>query len=175
MEIIGVNINRNTMMYKSEPFNNLWEHYMSRYTAGCFNAGDTIEFNKKIFSDEAFKNLQPDLLQKLKDMVDAQIAGDAIIMVTNVTVQPLQDQQAHPSTISIAYSLGGGRWYDEIAIPGHLLAHMKRIENGVNQVNTIPAKMVINYNEKFPKTAQPLDLKKGEKLRTQGHVASSLM
>ena len=162
-------------MIEREPFNNLWEHYMSRYTAGCFNTGDTVEFNKKIFSDEAFKNLQPDLQLKLKDMVDAQISGDAIIMVTNVTMQPLQDQQAHPSTISLAYSLGGGRWYDEIAIPGHLLAHMKRIENGVNLPNLIPADKKINYDEKFSKTAQPLDLKKGEKLRTQGHVTSTLM
>jgi hypothetical protein len=175
MEVVGVNINRNTMMYKSEPFNNLWEHYMSRYTAGCFNAGDTIEFNKKIFSDEAYKNLQPDLAQKLKDMVDAQIAGDAIIMVTNVSIEPLHDQQAHPSTISIAYSLGGGRWYDEICIPGHLLAHMKRIENGANQASTIPANKKINYDEKFSKTAFELDLKDGEKKRTQGHVTSTLM
>ena len=162
-------------MIEREPFNNLWEHYMSRYTAGCFNTGDTVEFNKKIFSDEAFKNLQPDLQLKLKDMVDAQMSGDAIIMVTNVTMQPLQDQQAHPSTISLAYSLGGGRWYDEIAIPGHLLAHMKRIENGVNLPNLIPADKKINYDEKFSKTAQLLDLKKGEKLRTQGHVTSTLM
>lgn len=162
-------------MIEREPFYNLWEHYMSRYTAGCFNVGDTVEFNKKIFSDEAFKNLQPDLQLKLKDMVDAQMSGNAIIMVTNVTMQPLQDQQAHPSTISIAYSLGGGRWYDEIAIPGHLLAHMKRIENGVNLPNLVPADKFVNYDQRFPKTAQPLDLKKGEKLRTQGHVTSTLM
>lgn len=162
-------------MIEREPFYNLWEHYMSRYTAGCFSVGDTVEFIEKIFSDEAFKNLQPDLQMKLKDMVDAQMSGNAIIMVTNVTMQPLQDQQAHPSTISIAYSLGGGRWYDEVAIPGHLLAHMKRIENGVNLTNLVPADKFVNYDQRFPKTAQPLDLKKGEKLRTQGHVTSTLM
>ena len=54
-------------------------------------------------------------------------------------------------------------------------AVMKRIENGVNLPDLIPADKKINYDEKFSKTAQPLDLQKGEKLRTQGHVTSSLM
>lgn len=162
-------------MIKTEPFKNLWEHYMSRYTAGCFNVGDTIEFDKKILNDECFKALQPDLQQKVRDMVEAQVAGDAIIMVTNVSMESLHDQQAHPSTISIAYSLGGGRWYDEVTVPGHLLAHMKRIDNGVNLVNTIPPNRKINYDERFSKTAFPADLKTAEKQRTQGHVNSTLI
>lgn len=162
-------------MHKKEPFNNLWEHYMSRYTAGCFCVGDTIEFNKKIFSDECFKGLQPDLQQKMKDMVDAQIAGDAIIMVANVSMEPLAADNAHPSTITIAYSLGGGRYYDPITVPGHLLAHMKRIENGVNLPDLVPANRKVNYDERFSKTAFELDLKDGEKKRTQGHVTSTLM
>jgi hypothetical protein len=162
-------------MIKKEPFRNLFEHYMSRYTAGCFCVGDTIEFNKKIFSDECFKKLQPDLQQKVKDMAEAQIAGDAIIMVANVSIEPLSADNAHPSTITIAYSLGGGRYYDAVTIPGCLLAHMKRIENGVNLPDTVPASKKINYDEKFSKTAQELDLKKGEKLRTQGHVTSTLI
>jgi hypothetical protein len=162
-------------MIEREPFNNLWEHYMSRYTAGCFTVGDTIEFSKKILSDPAFKNLQPDLQTKLNDMVTAQIAGDAIIMVTNVSVEPLASDNVHPSTITIGYSLGGGRYYDAIAIPGHLLAHMKRIENGVNLPSLVPANKKINYDEKFSKTAFELDLEDGEKKRTQGHVTSTLM
>jgi hypothetical protein len=108
-------------------------------------------------------------------MVDAQIAGDAIIMVANVSIEPLDADNAHPSTITIAYSLGGGRYYDPVTIPGHLLAHMKRIDNGVNLPDTVPAKFKVNYDEKFSKTAQPLDLEKGEKIRTQGHVTSTLM
>ena len=39
----------------------------------------------------------------------------------------------------------------------------------------VPADKFVNYDQRFPKTAQPLDLKKGEKLRTQGHVTSTLM
>lgn len=162
-------------MHKRESFTTVFEHYMSRYSAGCFTVGDTIEFNKKILSDECFKSLQPDLQQKVTDMVEAQMSGDAIIMVANVSLEPLHDEQAHPSTITIAYSLGGGRYYDPVTVPGHLLAHMKRIENGVNLSNLIPDKFKINYDEKFSKTAQPLDLEKGEKLRTQGHVTSTLM
>ena len=162
-------------MSRREPFRNLFEHYMSRYTAGCFCVGDTIEFNKKIFSDECFKKLQPDLQQKVNDMAEAQIAGDAIIMVANVSVEPLSADNAHPSTITIAYSLGGGRYYDAVTIPGCLLAHMKRIENGVNLPNLVPASKKINYDEKFSKTAQPLDLEKMEKSRVQGHVTSTLM
>lgn len=162
-------------MHKREPFKTVFEHYMSRYTAGCFAVGDTIEFNKKILSDSCFKSLQPDLQQKVADMVEAQIAGDAIIMVANVSIEPLDADNAHPSTITIAYSLGGGRYYDPVTIPGHLLAHMKRIDNGVNLPDTVPAKFKVNYDEKFSKTAQPLDLEKGEKMRTQGHVTSTLM
>jgi hypothetical protein len=101
--------------------------------------------------------------------------GDAIVMVANVSIEPLHADNAHPSTITIAYSLGGGRYYDPITIPGHLLAHMKRIDNGVNLPDTVPAKFKINYDEKFSKTAQPLDLEEIEKKRTQGHVSSTLM
>lgn len=162
-------------MHKRNSFSTVFEHYMSRYSAGCFTTGDTIEFDKKILSDPCFKTLQPDLQQKVTDMVEAQIAGDAIIMVANVSLEPLHDEQAHPSTITIAYSLGGGRYYDPVTVPGHLLAHMKRIENGVNLPNTVPAKFKINYDEKFSKTAQPLDLEKIEKNRSQGHVSSTLM
>lgn len=162
-------------MIKTETFNNLFEHYMSRYTAGCFCVGDTIEFNKKILSDSTFKALQPDLQQKVEEMVNAQIAGDAIIMVANVSIEPLSADNAHPSTITIAYSLGGGRYYDPVTVPGHLLAHMKRIENGVNLTNLIPNKFKINYDEKFSKRVQPLDVKKAEKEYSQGHVSSTLM
>ena len=162
-------------MYKRESFKTVFEHYMSRYTAGCFSVGDTIEFDKKILNDPTFKGLQPDLQQKVADMVDAQVAGDAIIMVANVSIEPLQADNAHPSTITIAYSLGGGRYYDPVTVPGHLLAHMKRIENGVNLPDMVPSKFKINYDEKFSKTAQPLDLEKIEKNREQGHVTSTLM
>ena len=162
-------------MHKRESFKTVFEHYMSRYTAGCFATGDTIEFNKKILSDPCFKSLQPDLQQKVADMVEAQTAGDAIIMVANVSIEPLQADNVHPSTITIAYSLGGGRYYDPVTVPGHLLAHMKRIENGVNLTNLVPDKFKINYDEKFSKTAQPVDLEKIEKSRTQGHVTSTLM
>lgn len=167
-------INKVTM-HKRNSFSTVFEHYMSRYSAGCFTVGDTIEFDKKILNDPVFKGLQPDLQLKVKDMVDAQVAGDAIIMVANVSIEPLNADNAHPSTITIAYSLGGGRYYDPVTIPGHLLAHMKRIDNGVNLPDTVPAKFKINYDEKFSKTAQPLDLEKGEKMRTQGHVTSTLM
>ena len=162
-------------MLKRETFTKVFEHYMSRYTAGCFCVGDTIEFNKKIFSDDCYKGLQLDLQQKVKDMVDAQIAGDAIIMVADVSINPLDYNNDHPSTITIAYSLGGGRYYDAVTVPGCLLAHMKRIENGVNLPNLIPADKKINYDEKFSKTAQELDLNKIEKNRTQGHVTSTLL
>lgn len=162
-------------MLKRETFTKVFEHYMSRYTAGCFCVGDTIEFNKKILSDSCFKELQPDLQQKVRDMVESQIAGDSIIMVANVSMEPLAADNAHPSTITIAYSLGGGRYYDPITVPGHLLAHMKRIENGVNLPDLIPANKKINYDEKFEKTAKEVDLKKIEKNRTQGHVNSTLI
>ena len=162
-------------MHKRETFKNVFEHYMSRYSAGCFTVGDTIEFDKKILNDPVFKGLQPDLQLKVKDMVDAQVAGDAIIMVANVSLEPLHDEQAHPSTLTIGYSMGGGRYYDPVTVPGHLLAHMKRIENGANLPDLIPAKHKINYDEKFSKTAQPADLAKAEKNRTQGHVTSTLM
>lgn len=162
-------------MYKREPFKNLFEHYMSRYTAGCFCVGDTLEFDKKILNDPCFKQLQPEMAAKVKDMVEAQTNGDAIIMVANVSLNPLDADTATPSTITIAYSLGGGRYYDPVTIPGHLLAHVKRIDNGVNLPSTVPANMKVNYDEKFSKTAQPADLEKFEKNRTQGHVTSTIM
>jgi hypothetical protein len=162
-------------MHKREPFKAVFEHYMSRYTAGCFTVGDTIEFNKKILNDPCFKDLQPDLQQKLADMVESQTSGDSIIMVANVSLEPLHADNVHPSTITIAYSLGGGRYYDPIAIPGGLLTYLKRIDNGVNLPNLVPAKFKINYDEKFSKTAQPLDLEKMSKANKKGSVDSTLI
>lgn len=158
---------------KNETFEKVWEHFMSRYGAGCFCVGDTLEFERKIFQDDCYKALQPELQMKLKDMVDSQLAGDSIIMVADVAVNPLEQNVAKPSTITIAYSLGGGRYYDPITIPGCLSSCFKRIDNGANATNMVPPKYKVNYDERFSKTPIELDLKALEKKRTQGHVDSA--
>lgn len=162
-------------MHKRETAINLIEHYMARYTAGCFCVGDTLEFDKKMFNTPCFKDLQPEIAAKVKDMAEAQMNGDAIIMVANVSLDPLAADSYMPSTITIAYSLGGGRYYDPVTIPGHLLANVKRIETGVNLAPVVPPKMKINYEERFSKKPRPVDLKKLEKEHKQGHVTSTLM
>lgn len=158
-------------MYEKENFQTVWEHYMSRYTAGAFAIGDVLEFDKKIFRDSDFKSLPTDLRDRLKDMIDAQINGDAIIVVANISLCPLNSDHPAPSTITIAYSLGGGRYHGPLTIPGQLLAYAERNNgDGVNLPNLIPDKVVVNYDKRFSKTAFPVDTAELERKRTKGYI-----
>ena len=107
-------------------FNQVYESYFSRYTAGMFGMGDVVEFDKAIFNDPMFKSLAPDLKTAVQDMIEASIAGDAIVAVAKTDLDQRLQDQFEPATITIAYSQGGGMYYGNCTIPGSLGQYMKR-------------------------------------------------
>lgn len=160
------------MVNNYTPRKKVFESAYSRYAASCFCIGDVINFDKKgFFASEAYKHLQPELKADVTDMVEASVAGDAIIAVANVSINPFdgQDQYA-PSTITIAYCLGGGRWYGQRTIPGTLCEFMSVQNNGVNQVSTIPANAKRNFDEKNGTSIKELNDEEVKKAFTKGYI-----
>lgn len=153
-------------------FNKVYESYYSRYTAGCFCQGDVIKFTNKsdIFNSEPFKNLQPDLQDAFREMVESQVAGDSIIVVTEVCLNPLYASNYEPSTMTIAYSQGGGRVFNPITIPGTLAKFIALVKDDVNLPNRVPQSAIVNYQEKYNKVRKPVDLKKLEKEKNRGYT-----
>lgn len=159
------------MVKNYTPRKKVFESYYSRYAAGCFCQGDVVTFDKKLYTHDAYKSLQPDLKSALTDMIEAQLAGDAVIGVANVSLDNItaQDQFA-PSTITLAYSLGGGRWYNQITIPGTLCEFISLVKNGINQVSTIPANCKTNFDEKNGVSIEELNDGEIAKAFTKGFV-----
>lgn len=154
-------------------FEKVYEALITRYTAGCFSAGDAVKFDTKaIQKSDAYKNLTKALKTRLDDMMRTSDAGESVIVVTDVALGHDNPKAHTPATMSIAYSQGGGRWVEPITIPGALAEFMDAIEPGVNLVDKIPAVSKITYPASTE--AKEVDLKELEKNRTKGHASSTL-
>lgn len=155
-------------------FDTIYEALITRATTGCFSAGDVVTFDtKSIQKHDDYKKLTKELKTRLDDMMRTSEAGESIIVVTDTTLGVLNGTKApSPSTISIAYSQGGGRWVEPITIPGSLTEFMQAQEAGVNLVDKIPAVAKIEYPVETQ--AHEVDLKELEKNRTKGHASSTV-
>lgn len=155
-------------------FETIYEALITRATTGCFSAGDVVTFDSKgIQKHKDYQSLTKDLKSRLDDMMRTSESGEAVIVVTDTTLGVLNGTKApSPSTITIAYSQGGGRWVEPITIPGSLTEFMNAQEAGVNLVDKIPSVAKIEY----PATteAEEIDLKELEKNRTKGHASSTV-
>lgn len=155
-----------------EKFDKVYEAYYSKYAAGIFSPNDVVEIDvKALKKHESYKSLQPQLQAKLLTMAEAQEKGDAIICVVAIDINPFIHDTYAPSTISLGYSMGGGRYSDIIAIPGSLCDCITLVEDPIgNQVSTIPDSNKIYY----PAKTEPkeIDLKELEKHRMDGAAAS---
>lgn len=154
-------------------FDKVYEALITRYTAGCFQAGDVVTFDAKEIQKHAdYKALTKSLKTRLDDMMRTSDSGEAIIVVTDVILGVCSPKSYAPSKITIAYSQGGGRWVEPITIPGSLCEFMDAIEPGVNLVDKIPSVSKIEYP--VSTTAEEVDLKELEKNRTKGHASSTI-
>lgn len=155
-------------------FDTIYEALITRATTGCFSAGDVVTFDmKKLQKHADYESLTSALKSRLDNMMKTSESGEAVIVVTDTTLGGLNGTKSpKPSTITIAYSQGGGRWVEPITIPGSLTQFMNAIEPGVNLVDKIPAVNKIEY----PATteAEEIDLKELEKNRTKGHASSTV-
>ena len=154
-------------------FEKVYEALITRYTAGCFSAGDVVKFDTKaIQKSDAYKSLAKALKTRLDDMMRTSDADESVIVVTDVALGHDNPKAHTPATMSIAYSHGGGRWVEPITIPGALAEFMDVVEPGVNLVDKIPSVSKITYPVETQ--AHEIDLKELEKNRTKGHASSTL-
>ena len=154
-------------------FEKVYEALITRYTAGCFSAGDVVKFDTKaIQKSDAYKGLTKSLKSRLDDMMRTSDAGETVIVVTDVALGHDNPKAHTPVTMSIAYSQGGGRWVEPITIPGALAEFMDAVEPGVNLVDKIPSVSKITYPVETQ--AHEVDLKELEKNRTKGHASLTL-
>ena len=154
-------------------FDTIYEALITRYTAGCFSAGDVVKFDAKaIQKSDAYKGLTKSLKSRLDDMMRTSDAGETVIVVTDVALGHDNPKAHTPATMSIAYSQGGGRWVEPITIPGALAEFMDAVEPGVNLVDKIPSVSKITYP--VSTEAEEVDLKELEKNRTKGHASSTV-
>lgn len=155
-------------------FETIYEALITRATTGCFSAGDVVTFDSKaIQKHKDYQSLTKELKSRLDDMMRTSESSESVIIVTDTILGALNGTKApSPSTITIAYSQGGGRWVEPITIPGSLTEFMNAIEPGVNLVDKIPSVAKIEY----PATteAEEIDLKELEKNRTKGHASSTV-
>lgn len=137
----------------TKDFNELYESYFSRYTAGCFGIGDVIQFNPKILRDEKYLALPEELQTRLRDMVESSIAGDSIIAVAQVDLDGKFSNWAEASAITIGYSQGGGMFYGRITVPGSLGQYMKRVGDVYSQLPKHAIKQHVSKKEKIEDSA----------------------
>ena len=154
-------------------FDTIYEALITRATTGCFSAGDVVTFDAKQLSKHAdYETLTSVLKSRLDDMMRTSESGEAVIVVTDTTLGALNGTKApSPSTITLAYSHGGGRWVEPITIPGSLTQFMNSIEPGVNVVDKIPA--VVKVEHPVKTEPEKVDLEELEKNRTKGHTSST--
>lgn len=149
----------------TEKFDKIYEAYYGKYAAGIFSPNDVIKIDvKKLKNHDSYKSLQPQLQKKLLTMAEAQDKGEAVICVVAIDINPLIHDTYEPSTMTIGYSMGGGRYSDMIAIPGSLCDCIEMVEDLIgNQVSTLPPGCVRN----FPARTEPkeVDLEQLEKNR----------
>lgn len=155
-------------------FETIYEALITRATTGCFSAGDVVTFDSKgIQKHKDYQSLTKELKSRLDDMMRTSESGESVIVVTDTTLGALNGTKApSPSTITIAYSQGGGRWVEPITIPGSLTEFMDAQEAGVNLVDKIPSIAKIEYPVETQ--AHEIDLKELEKNRTKGYASSTV-
>lgn len=153
-------------------FETIYEALITRATTGCFSAGDVVTFDSKgIQNHDDYQSLTKELKSRLDDMMRTSENGESVIVVTDTTLGTLNGTKApSPSTITIAYSQGGGRWVEPITIPGSLTEFMTAVEPGVNLVDKIPSVSKITYPVETQ--AHEVDLKELEKNRNKGKIKS---
>ena len=155
-----------------ETFDKVYEAYYSKYTAGCFYPGEVVAFDiKAVEATEAYKTLSKDAKVRLDAMMKSQQAGESVIVVAAVDVNPLLHKNYAPSTLTLAYSQGGGRWIEPLSLPGSIGEGIYVVEKGVNLNNLIPNACRINHDE-FNTGPKEVDLEELEKNRFNTTVKS---
>lgn len=125
-------------------FDTVYESFYSRYTSGLFTKGDIVEFDKAILNDPIFKAMPEEMQTRIKEMVEADANGDAIIAVANVCLSPLMADTPEASSLTLGYSQGGGMYYGQTTVSGSLGQYLK-IKSGVETI--VPKNAIRQHKE----------------------------
>lgn len=157
----------------NETFNKVYEAIYSHYTAGCFYPGNVVSFDiKAVQATDAYKGLAKNIKARLDAMMESQQQGESVIVVAAVDVNPFLNKNYEPSTLTLAYSQGGGRWIEPLSLPGSIGEGIHVVESGVNLNNLIPNSCRINHDEFNSGGPKEVDLKDLEKNRFNTTVKS---
>lgn len=135
-------------MLKNSKLTFVLESLMTRYRIGSFLVGDQIKFRDSINKNKIFLGLPVAELDILKDIIQQQQNGDAILKIVGLNQTPfLQGSpEAQPLSFDIGLDLGGGRYMSVITLPGTLINEIERINNdGINLPQTVPDNCKITY------------------------------
>lgn len=145
----------------------VFEAFLSRYTAGCFCHDDIVEVDADGFlADYRFKDLPEDARNKLREMIAAAKKGDAKIAIQDVGVNPMASSNYEPSTLTLAYSQGGGLYFDGITIPGALGKYLKVVDAGPNRVSNVPDNIRVDHDTE----RKEVDLEQQKKEYAKGYL-----
>lgn len=139
-------------MLKNSKLNVLFESLMTRYRLGSFLVGDQIRFLDSIEKNDFYKNLPVTELDILKDIIEQQRKGDAIVKIVSLNQNPwIQGTpDAKPLSFDIGLDGGGGRFLTVVTLPGELIKDIEKIDiDGINVPETIP------NNRKFTHSNEP--------------------
>lgn len=142
------NMNENSKKYTRD-FDTVFESHFSRYTAGYFSKGDIVKIDSKILNDEHVKNMPEEMQMRLKDMVEASETDNALIMVSNIALNPFMSDNYEPASITLAYSSGGGSHYGETTVNG-VLGKYLTIVTGVDAIVPKSAIRKVKETERVP-------------------------
>lgn len=159
-------------------FDKFYESCVSRYTAAYFAVNDVIEVDiSKLKKIEAFKKLTKQMQDATLDLCQRAEDGDVVIGVAHVQLHYGMVDDASPSTITIGADIGGGRYIDQITLPGECGEAFTVLTDPFNRISTIPKNSRIDYRngrrEGTDKWGRyEMDMKKLEKDRTKGYAAT---
>ena len=162
-------------MNRNNKFKRLTEAMYSRYGTFLFNPGNIVHIDKKMLNDEEFKKLPKQIKDMVEQMVKEENAGDASLIITNIQNPTLQLDSPVPSTITIAYSRGGGAYDTAVTLPGSLTEYMEAEYDYIERRRLFPPNVLKNAKEKmrnFEKRVV-IDVDEMEKEMTSGYVKTN--
>ena len=105
-------------------FDKLFESNFQRFQGGGILTGDVVNFIDNILDDEWVKEQQPNMVEKLKSMIDS---GNNIRVSAVKALRPAvaggvqQDQQPDDHYVDVVSEIAPGSWVDFITVPSRLV------------------------------------------------------
>ena len=114
---------------------------------------------------DCFKRLPEAVRERALGLVEQAEAGDIVLQVAHVQLHYAHLNDYAPSTITLGAGIGGGRFVDEVTLPGECGEAMEVLEDKLNPYPTVPPNCVRDYRK--CEKPRPVDLDALEASRRQ--------